>query len=92
MRIQNGQPQQIGNAGVGAANPYRSKTIDKSQPETGGTSFSPDRARVSAEALEMSAKGAQFDEQKVDRLRASRSEGQLMAQPAVIAARIMQED
>jgi hypothetical protein len=40
----------------------------------------------------MSVARAQFDDQKVDRLRASRSEGQLVAQPAVIAARIMQED
>ena len=92
MRIQNGQPQQIGNAGVGAANPYKAKALDKSQLETGETAVSADRARVSAEAREMSAKSAQFDEQKVDRLRASRSEGQLLAQPAVIAARIMQED
>lgn len=92
MRIQNGQPQQVGNAGVGAANPYKAKTVDKSQLENGGTAVSADKARVSAEAREMSAKNAQFDEQKVDRLRASRSEGQLVAQPALIAARIMQED
>ena len=92
MRIHDGQPPQIGKAGIGAANPYKAKALDKSQLETGGTSVSADRARVSAEAREMSAKSAQFDEQKVDRLRASRSEGQLVAQPAVIAARIMQED
>ncbi len=92
MRIREGQPQQIGNAGVGGANPYKTKALDKSQSEIGGTTVSVDRARVSDEAIAMAAKNAQFDSVKVDRLRASRSEGQLVAQPAVIAARIMQED
>lgn len=92
MRIREGQPQQIGNAGVGSANPYKAKALDKSHSEIRGTGAAADRARVSEEAIAMAAKNAQFDSGKVDRLRASRSEGQLVAEPAVIAARIMQED
>ena len=46
MRIREGQPQQIGNAGVGGANPYKTKALDKSQSEIGGTTVSVDRARA----------------------------------------------
>lgn len=93
MRIHNGQPQQIGTS-VGGANAYKSRALDgkTSSDVAGGASVSIDRTRVSEEARDMSARSAQFDETKVDRLRASRSVGQLVAQPEVIAARIMQED
>jgi anti-sigma28 factor (negative regulator of flagellin synthesis) len=93
VRIHNGQPQQIGTS-VGGANAYKSRALDgkKSSEGASGTSVSIDRTRVSEEAREMSAHSAQFDDSKVDRLRASRSVGQLVAHPEVIAARIMQED
>jgi len=50
-----------------------------------------DKTKVSAAARELSEAQRAFDESKVDRLRDVRAQGGLVAEPAAIAARILQE-
>ncbi len=50
-----------------------------------------DRTKVSAQARELSEARPAFDEAKVDRLRDARAHGGVVAEPTIIAARILQE-